>query len=72
MCHLPFTKLGTIYFLLMCFVTPAFINGFCYLSIAVVFAKSMKMTNELRDKLVLLLYNICNFKLNYAELLFCQ
>ena len=72
MCHLPFTKLGTIYLLLMCFLTPAFINGFCYISIAVVFAKSMKMANELRDKLVLPLHNFCNFKPYYSELLFCQ
>ena len=72
MCHLPFTKLGTIYLLLMCFVTPVFINGFCHISIAVVLAKSMKMANEMRDKLVLLLHNVCNFKPYYLESLFCQ
>ena len=51
-CHIIFSKLGTIYLLLLCFVTPVFFNGFCHISIAVVLAKSMKMANELRDKLV--------------------
>ena len=51
-CDTPFTKLGTIYFLVLCFVIPVFINGFCHISIGVVLAKSMKKANELRDKLV--------------------
>ena len=57
-CDVFFSKLGTIYLMVFCFVTPVFINGFCHISIAVVLAKSMKMANELRDKLVLLLHNI--------------
>ena len=51
-CETPFTKWGTIYLLLFCFVMPVCVNGFCHTSIAIVLGKSVKPKSQLRDKLV--------------------
>ena len=65
-CDTPFSKEATLYLLLMCFVAPVLINGFCHFSIAIVLAKSMKAQHELKDRLVVLFYHILIFKLCYC------
>ena len=53
MCDSPFSKEGTIYLLVLCFAMPVLVNGFCHINIAKALVKSMRMENQLRDKLVL-------------------
>ena len=65
-CDTPFSKEATLYLLLMCFVTPVLINGFCHISIAIVLAKSMKAQPALKDMLVVLFYNILIDKLCFC------